>query len=190
MKIKSLPIYWLFFVGFSLFWTACSEYKKPTVTDIVNLTVKPKKNYTKASGALVINNPNDKEIQLLEIYADIFVDGKDIGSFLKKTDALINPQQKISIGFYNETNNTQMGELSGVVNIKCKGYIKGKINDENITNSFQIEKSVIVGGKAAEDDLEKSSQEMKQLKKEQKKIEKQMKKNEKDKRKMQDQAES
>jgi hypothetical protein len=190
MKIKSLSTYWLFFVCFALFCTACSEYKKPTVNDIVNLTVKPKKNYTKTSGALVINNPNEKEIQLLEIYADIFVDGKDIGSFLKKTDALINPQQKISIGFYNETNNTQIGDVSGVVNVKCKGYIKGKINNENITNSFEVEKSVIVGAKTSGDDLEKSAEEMKQLKKEQKKMEKQMKKNEKDKRKMQDQAES
>ena len=190
MKIKSLPIYGLFLVCFSLFWTACSDNKKPTVSEIANLTVKPKKNYTKTSGAFVISNPNEKEMQLLEIYADIFIDGKDIGSFLKKTDAIINPQQKISIGFYNEVNNTQIGELTGAINIKCKGYIKGKINNENISNSFEVEKTVIVGAKALDDNLEKSPEELKQMKKEQKKLEKQMKKNEKDKRKMQDQAES
>jgi hypothetical protein len=190
MKRKSFAIYGLLLVCFSLFGVACADNKKPTVNEMVSLTIKPKKNYTKTSGTFVIENPTEKEMQLLEIYADIFIDGKDIGSFLKKTDALINPQQKINIGFYNETNNAQIGELSGTVNLKCKGYIKGKINNEYISNSFNIEKSVIVGAKALDDVLENSPQELKQLKKEQKKIEKQMKKNEKDKRKMQDQAES
>ncbi len=173
-----------------LFSIGCGGPKKPVLKEMSDLLMKPKKTYTRTSGNFVIENRNDQEMQILEIYADVKINGKSVGSFIKKTDAVISPNNSISIGFYNETNNELIGELTNSVELSLKGYFKARVNEENVSNSFDYVKSIVPGVKSEITDDPINSESNKKMLKEQKKIEKQMKKNEKDKRKMQNQVES
>ena len=148
-----------------------------------------KKKITKISGNLIVENDNDNAMQLLEVYADVTLDGVEVGFFRQKIDALIGPKKSISIGFYKEveTKNISLGE--GAIVLKLKGYFKAKVNDTDISNSFNYSKNVIIDARS-KDEVNLNVNPSKTEIKEQKKMEKKMKKNEKDKRKFQNQAES
>jgi outer membrane protein W len=77
----------------------------------------------------------------------------------------------------------------GAIVLKLKGYFKAKVNDTDISNSFNYSKNVIIDARL-KDEVNLNANPSKTEIKEQKKMEKKMKKNEKDKRKFQNQVES
>ena len=167
----------------------CGGPKKPILQEVKELSIKSKKKITKISGNLIVENDNDNAMQLLEVYADVTLDGVEVGFFRQKIDALIGPKNSISIGFYKEveTKNISLGE--GAIVLKLKGYFKAKVNDTDISNSFNYSKNVIIDARS-KDEVNLNVNPSKTEIKEQKKMEKKMKKNEKDKRKFQNQVES
>ena len=167
----------------------CGGPKKPILQEVKELSIKSKKKITKISGNLIVENDNDNAMQLLEVYADVTLDGVEVGFFRQKIDALIGPKNSISIGFYKEveTKNISLGE--GAIMLKLKGYFKAKVNDTDISNSFNYSKNVIIDARS-KDEVNLNGNPSKTEIKEQKKMEKKMKKNEKDKRKFQNQVES
>ena len=175
----------LFFaLSIALFISSCSSFEKPTLKEISSVKVNIKKKFTKLSGTLIFTNPNTENIGLNELYFDVLFNGKDVGSYTKKSDAIIPAQGQISLPFYIEINNEEYDATSNEIELSIKGYINGKIKNENISLSFDEKKNVLANGKMSdEEDPDKTKEEIKQEKKEQKKLEKEQKKEESIKRK-------
>lgn len=181
----------LLLLSIALCISACSSYKKPELKELTSLKVNVKKKFTKLNGTITFFNPNDETIRLHELYFDAFFNGNDVGSYTKKTDALISGQGEISIPFYLEVNNEQYNSATDEIEFVIKGYINGKIKDEEISLSFDETNLIKTNGKYVDDeDSEKTKQELKQEKKEQKKLEKEQKKLEEIKRKASKEIES
>lgn len=175
-------ILFLFSILFLL--NSCSSYQKPTFKELSSVKINIKHKFTKLSGTITFSNPNAESLLVNELYFDAFFNGNDVGSFTKKTDAIIPAEGQISMPFYIEINNEEFDTEINEIELNLKGYINGKIKDENISLSFNETKSITPNGKASSDDSEgKSKEEIKQEKKEQKKLEKEQKKIEEMKRK-------
>jgi LEA14-like dessication related protein len=173
-----------FIILVALFVGSCSSYEKPTLKEISSVKITIKKKFTKLNGTLIFMNPNAENIGLNEMYFDVLFNGNDVGSYTKKSDAIIPAQGQISLPFYIEINNEEYDVSSNEIEMTIKGYINGKIKSENISLSFDEKRNVLLNGKISkEEDSDKTKEEIRQEKKEQKKIEKEQKKEESIKRK-------
>lgn len=162
-----------------LFVVSCSSYEKPKLKELSSVKINVKNKFTKLSGTLIFANENTESMGLNEIYFDAFFNGKDVGSFTKKTDAIIPAQGQVSLPFYLEINNNEYDSDSKEIELTLKGYVNGKIKDQSSSLSFDERKVILLDGKPTDDNSgDKSKEELKQEKKEQKKLEKEHKKNE------------
>ena len=167
-----------------LFLSACSSYEKPTLKELSSVKINIKNKFTKLSGSIIFTNPNSESIDIDELYFDAFFNSNDVGSFTKKTAITIPAQGQISMPFYIEINNAEFDTKTDEIQLNLKGYIHGKIKNEDISLSFDENKSIVPNGKVNDDDMnEKSKEEIKKEKKDQKKLEKEQKKIEEIKRK-------
>jgi LEA14-like dessication related protein len=173
----------IFFLLVVVSFTSCSSYEKPVLKEISSTKINIKNKFTKVNGTLVFTNPNAESIGLNEMYFDVFFNGNDVGSFTKKTDAIIAGQGQISLPFYIEVNNDEYDSKVEEIELELKGYVNGKIKNETISLSFDERKMINPNSKIDTNDSEKSKEEIKQEKKEQKKLEKENKKLEETKRK-------
>lgn len=168
----------------SVLLSACSSYQKPQFKELSSVKINVKNKFTKTSGTLIFLNPNDEPMTLNELYFDAFFNGNDVGSYTKKTSLVVAAHETISLPFYLEINNEEFDAKSETIELTLKGYINGKIKDDNVSLSFNESKPVIANGKInIADDSEKSKEELRQEKKEQKILEKEQKKQEEIKRK-------
>lgn len=158
--------------------SSCNRYKDPEWKGVSNLEIKSKRKYLAVSAILNFGNTNDKKILIKELYADVKLNGKDVGSIVRGTDLDVSPLESFRLPFYIEADKESVGyneEKDIAYEIKADGFIRCEIDGPEVTRKFNFtERCGITGKKNSSEDNPS-----KDLDKELKKQQNQMKKDEK-----------
>ena len=148
MKKYSIP-----FLILIIFLVSCHSVKPLQFKSLEEASLRAKRKYLVFNGTLIFQNENEHSVHVLELYADITYNGKNVGSVIRKPDQDIPSNQSERIPFYFEADKTRLNYDEAVdfaYDVAMDGFVKYEMNGVVSSTKFNCKERLSLGDKSEE----------------------------------------
>jgi hypothetical protein len=156
---------------------SCHSVKPLKFKSLEEASLRAKRKYLVLNGTFFFQNENEQQVHILELYADITFNGKNVGSVVRKPNQDVPGNQSARVPFYFEADKERVGYDEAVdfaYDVALDGFVKYEMNGVVSSTKFNNKQRLSLGDKTQDSSNNGSNKvlEEKQLKKEQREIRK------------------